>query len=94
MFRAAALASFVFLATVSAQQAGTSTAENHPALTYQTCTASGCTTVQGSITLDANWRWVHNVGGYTNCYTGEYPSVPFLPRRTTFADRRSSASLR
>ena len=20
--------------------------------------------------LDANWRWVHNVGGYTNCYTG------------------------
>jgi cellulose 1,4-beta-cellobiosidase len=39
MFRAAALASSVFLATISTQQAGTSAAENHPALTYQTCTA-------------------------------------------------------
>jgi cellulose 1,4-beta-cellobiosidase len=75
MFRAAALISFVYLATVSAQQAGTSTPETHPSLSYQTCTTSGgCTTVQGSITLDANWRWVHNVGGYTNCYTGEWIS--------------------
>ncbi|CAE6411631.1 unnamed protein product [Rhizoctonia solani] len=23
------------------------------------------------IVLDANWRWVHNTGGYTNCYTGQ-----------------------
>ncbi len=22
------------------------------------------------MTLDANWRWVHKVGTYTNCYTG------------------------
>jgi len=20
--------------------------------------------------MDANWRWLHNVGGYSNCYTG------------------------
>jgi len=20
--------------------------------------------------MDANWRWLHNTGGYTNCYTG------------------------
>lgn len=24
----------------------------------------------GSVVLDANWRWLHNNGGYTNCYTG------------------------
>jgi cellulose 1,4-beta-cellobiosidase len=25
-------------------------------------------TLQTSLVLDANWRWVHNKGGYTNCY--------------------------
>lgn len=35
------------------------------------CTKSGgCVKQQKSITLDANWRWLHNTGGYTNCYTG------------------------
>ena len=65
MFRTAALTAFVYLATVAAQQAGTQTAETHPALTWSQCTSSGCTEVQGSVTLDANWRWVHDVGGYT-----------------------------
>ena len=65
MFRAAALSAFVYLATVAAQQAGTQTAETHPSLTWAQCTSSGCTNVQGSVTLDANWRWVHNTAGYT-----------------------------
>ena len=26
------------------------------------------TRLASSVTIDANWRWVHNVGGYTNCY--------------------------
>ena len=65
MFRAAALSAFVYLATVAAQQAGTQTAETHPSLTWAQCTASGCTNVQGSVTLDANWRWVHDTAGYT-----------------------------
>ena len=67
MIRAAALSAFVYLATVAAQQAGTQTAETHPSLTWAQCTASGCTNVQGSVTLDANWRWVHNTAGYTVC---------------------------
>lgn len=25
---------------------------------------------QKSATMDANWRWTHKVGTYTNCYTG------------------------
>ncbi|KAG8628463.1 hypothetical protein KVT40_004336 [Elsinoe batatas] len=62
---------FTLLAQAYGQQAGTSTPETHPKLATQTCTASGCTNQQNSIVLDSNWRWVHNVGGYTNCYTGQ-----------------------
>ncbi|RAH67783.1 putative 1,4-beta-D-glucan-cellobiohydrolyase [Aspergillus aculeatinus CBS 121060] len=59
------------LATSNAQQVGTYTTETHPSLTWQTCSGSGsCTTTSGSVVIDANWRWVHEVGGYTNCYSG------------------------
>ena len=58
------LALIAFVAQAYAQQAGTSTAETHPKLTTQKCAAGGtCTTSQNSVVLDANWRWVHNVGG-------------------------------
>jgi cellulose 1,4-beta-cellobiosidase len=58
------------LAIASAQQIGTITAESHPPLSWQTCAAGGdCTTNQGSIVLDSNWRWVHNSAGQ-NCYDG------------------------
>ncbi|KAK6838134.1 glycoside hydrolase family 7 protein [Apiospora arundinis] len=53
------------------QLAGTEQEEVHPKLTWQKCTAPGaCSNVAGSIVVDANWRWAHGVGGYTNCYTG------------------------
>ena len=54
-----------------AQQVGDYNTETHPRLPWQECTNSGCTTKSaGSVTLDANWRWVHVTGNYTNCYTG------------------------
>ena len=60
-------------AVARAQQIGKQEAEVHPPLAVQTCTKmGGCKYSQQSIVLDANWRWVHNVGGYTNCYTGTY----------------------
>lgn len=31
------------------------------------------------VTLDANWRWVHGVGGYTNCYDGKSWNTNFCP---------------
>lgn len=71
MFRAAALFSFTLLAVVGAQQVGTNTAETHPSISVQECTAGGsCTTQQRSVVLDANWRWLHTTSGYDNCYTG------------------------
>jgi cellulose 1,4-beta-cellobiosidase len=47
--------------------------ETHPRMTWQRCTGKGgssCTNVNGEIVIDANWRWLHSVGGYTNCFDG------------------------
>ncbi|GLB38001.1 putative glycoside hydrolase family 7 [Lyophyllum shimeji] len=72
MFPKLALTALTFAAVVTAQQVGTQQAETHPKLSWQKCTKSGgCVTQSsGAVVLDSNWRWVHNVGGYTNCYTG------------------------
>lgn len=35
------------------------------------CTgAEDCKPVKTKVTLDANWRWLHETEGYQNCYTG------------------------
>ncbi|KAI8813110.1 cellulase [Cladochytrium replicatum] len=68
------------LGSAVAQQVGTNQAEVHPPLNVATCTKSGgCTTQKRSVVLDANWRWVHNVGGSTNCYTGNQWSSTLCP---------------
>ena len=86
MFRTAALLAFVSAAVVRGQQAGTSTAETHPSLSVSECEAGGsCTTQQRSVVLDSNWRWVHNIGGYTNCYTGNEWDATFCPDPVTCA---------
>ncbi|KAJ5097863.1 hypothetical protein N7532_004864 [Penicillium argentinense] len=60
-----------FLTSVQAQQVGTYQTETHPSLTWSKCTSGGsCTSTTGSVVIDANWRWVHETNGYTNCYTG------------------------
>jgi len=73
------------LVAARAQQAGTNTAETHPALTVSTCTSSGCTTSSQSIVIDANWRWLHDVVGYTNCYTGNTWNATICPDGVTCA---------
>ncbi|KAJ1548942.1 hypothetical protein HK096_000889, partial [Nowakowskiella sp. JEL0078] len=74
----------VFSGYVSAQLVGTNTAETHPALSVSTCTKSGgCTTQAASIVLDANWRWLHNSGGSTNCYTGNTWNTALAPDSAT-----------
>ncbi|CAE7231248.1 unnamed protein product [Rhizoctonia solani] len=85
--RSHVLVSLALLAAARAQQVGTSKAEVHPTLTWQKCTKSGgCVTQsQAKIVLDANWRWVHNVGGYTNCYTGQTWDSTLCPDPTTCA---------
>jgi cellulose 1,4-beta-cellobiosidase len=68
---AALVAAWTAATTVSGQAVGTQKTETHPKMTWQKCTAPGsCTTVNGEVTIDANWRWLHNTKGYDNCYTG------------------------
>ena len=78
-YNVAAIA-FSVLATVHAQQVGKNTPETHPSLPAQKCVAKGqCTTLETAITLDSNWRWLHNVDGYTNCYTGNKWDATLCP---------------
>ncbi|PGH09860.1 hypothetical protein AJ79_05586 [Helicocarpus griseus UAMH5409] len=59
-----------FLAVANGQLVGTEQAETHPTMTWSECTGpDSCTTVNGEVVIDSNWRWVHVDGGYTNCYT-------------------------
>lgn len=74
------------LASVHAQQIGTNQAEVHPTLSWSTYSAGGSSTTNaGSIVLDANWRWVHDVGGTTNCYTGNTWDTSVCDSDTTCA---------
>ncbi|KAL5536561.1 CBH1_3 [Sanghuangporus sanghuang] len=86
MFRTAALYFFTLLAVARGQQAGTLTTETHPSLSVQQCTGSGsCTSLSRSIVLDSNWRWLHDVDGYTNCYTGNTWDATLCPDDVTCA---------
>lgn len=86
MFSVASLLAFAQLAVVYGQQIGTNMAETHPALTWEKCTGTGsCTSQASSVVLDSNWRWLHNVGGSTNCYTGNTWDATLCPDGTTCA---------
>ena len=86
MFPTAALTAFTFLAMAYGQQAGTNTPETHPTLPSQQCTAAGCTTLQTSVVLDSNWRWLHSTTGSNNCYTGNTWDASICPDPVTCAE--------
>ncbi|KAL2259922.1 hypothetical protein VTK26DRAFT_6236 [Humicola hyalothermophila] len=63
-------AALPLMGLVAGQQVGTETSENHPKLTWQQCSGQGsCTTVNGEVVIDANWRWLHD-SNMQNCYDG------------------------
>lgn len=78
--------SSLLAAGVSAQQVGTLTTETHPSMPIQSCSAAGsCTTLSTTVTLDANWRWLHTTKGYDNCYTGNAWNTTLCPDGKTCA---------
>jgi cellulose 1,4-beta-cellobiosidase len=88
MYRSLALATSLLAAVVRGQQVGTQQTETHPSMTWQQCTAAGsCTAKQGKVTIDSNWRWVHDKtsGSYTNCYTGNGWNATLCPSDATCA---------
>ncbi|KAH6613223.1 glycoside hydrolase [Chaetomium tenue] len=63
-------AALPLMSLVSAQGVGTSTSETHPKITWKKCSSGGsCSTVNGEVVIDANWRWLHNADS-KNCYDG------------------------
>ncbi|KAI1846648.1 hypothetical protein JX265_009049 [Neoarthrinium moseri] len=79
-------AASALIAAVSAQQACTLTTETHPSLSWSQCAAGGsCTTKAGSVTVDANWRWTHDVKSSTNCYSGNEWDATLCPDGETCA---------
>ena len=82
----ASLLATLFAATAAAQQIGTNTPEVHPLLPSQKCTAAGgCQTVNTSIVLDSQYRWLHNVNGYDNCQVNGGWNTTLCPDATTCA---------
>ncbi len=79
------LAFFGFIASVKAQGACSLNAEGKPSLTWQTCSSSGCTTNNGQLVIDANWRWAHSTSSSTNCYTGNTWDATLCPSDTACA---------
>jgi len=60
----------ILLGVTAAQQIGTNNPEVHPQLTtYKCAKGSGCTAQNTSVVIDAGYRWIHTVGGYTSCTT-------------------------
>jgi cellulose 1,4-beta-cellobiosidase len=86
MYWIPSLVSLALLTSVRAQRVGTQLAENHPKLTTQRCTKSGCTTQSTSVVLDADWRWLHAATGYSNCFTGNKWDASLCPDPKTCAN--------
>ncbi|WYZ33821.1 hypothetical protein EsH8_I_000097 [Colletotrichum jinshuiense] len=77
------------ITAVSAQQVGTQQTETHPKLTWQQCTSSSCTTVNGEVVIDSNWRWLHETSSTANCYDGN----KWTGKCTTATDCASKCAL-
>ena len=81
------LLSLLLATSTSAQQIGDYVKEVHPPLPIQSCTApNSCTNLSTSLTVDENWRWLHNKDNYQNCYDGNWWNVTLCP------DNRSCAA--
>ncbi|KAH6627706.1 concanavalin A-like lectin/glucanase domain-containing protein [Chaetomium tenue] len=65
------LTSFLALGFSAAQQVGNYQNETHPTLQWSSCGADGsCEKVDGEVTIDADFRWLHRAGTVTSCFDG------------------------
>lgn len=82
--KVAALAAVVTVA--HAQSAWNLTAETYPSMTWSTCAEGGtCTSQEGSVVIDSNWRWLHTTDGPVNCYSGNEWDVALCTSNTDCA---------
>lgn len=63
-------AALPLMSLATAQQVGKQQTETHPKITWKKCTGkASCTSVSTEVTIDANWRWLHDAN-QKNCYDG------------------------
>jgi cellulose 1,4-beta-cellobiosidase len=70
---------------VRGQGVGTYQTETHPSMSWSKCSGSGgssCSSQSGKVVIDANWRWLHAKGDYTNCYTGNTWNATLCPNNS------------
>jgi cellulose 1,4-beta-cellobiosidase len=73
-----AIMAFLSASATTAQLIGKEQTETHPKMAWKRCTGTGgnsCTNVNGEVTIDANWRWLHVKDGYANCYDGNKSAI-------------------
>jgi cellulose 1,4-beta-cellobiosidase len=62
---------YFMLVLAECQHLGKGQVENHPKQSWKRCfNASECEVVNGEVTVDAQWRWLHLLDSYTNCFNG------------------------
>ncbi|KAF9045358.1 glycoside hydrolase family 7 protein [Panaeolus papilionaceus] len=72
---------------IFAQRVGTIAPESPPSFRWSKCTTSGgCTTTEGRVIIEANYRWFHDYKGYTNCYALDKWDTTLCPDGKTCAD--------
>ena len=82
MYRSILLATALAAGVARWQQVGTQPTETHPSMTWQKCSSAGsCTTVNGKVVIDSNWRWLHDKssGSTKNCYDGNKWDATLCP---------------
>ncbi|KAK4182513.1 glycoside hydrolase [Podospora australis] len=63
-------AAMPLMSLATAQQVGKQQTETHPKMSWKRCTGkANCSTVQGEVVIDSNWRWLHTSDN-KNCYDG------------------------
>mmetsp|Transcript_123263 Transcript_123263/g.345043 ORF Transcript_123263/g.345043 Transcript_123263/m.345043 type:complete len:97 (+) Transcript_123263:70-360(+) len=73
------------------QQLGTVVPEASPPMRLERCTVGGgCKVVPAAVTLDANWRWVHEKTGYDNCFGETGWSSEFCPAPSRVSMQRAT----
>lgn len=79
----ALLVNFVFT-----QHIGTYEPEVHPRIPILSCPSAEttCTTLNTSLVMDAEWRWVHKVGTYISCYSDGFWNSTLCPDGATCAE--------
>jgi len=70
--------------SVNGQTAGSNKVNSFLNMAIEECTGKeNCNKVSTKVTLDANWRWIHEAGGTTNCYDGNIWDNSFCPDPAT-----------